>query len=67
VWEAEHRLATQENSGLFVQGMFFELSDFCGAILDHRPLRSGDLPFALQVMRVYEAGLRSTGDVVPVG
>jgi predicted dehydrogenase len=67
VWEAEHRLATQENSGLFVQGMFFELSDFCGAILDHHPLRSGDLPFALQVMRVYEAGLRSTGDVVPVG
>ncbi len=67
VWEAEHRLATLENSGLFVQGMYDELLDFCGAVLDKRPLRTCDLDFALQVMRVYEAGLRSAGDEVLLG
>lgn len=59
VWEVTHALATLENKALFVQGFFNELLDFCEAALTGRPLRTADLAFALQVMRVYEAALRS--------
>lgn len=66
VWQAEHRLATLENTGLFVQGMFDELYDFCCAVLEDRPVRSCDLRFALHVMCIYEAALVSTGEAVPI-
>ncbi|HVX43227.1 MAG TPA: Gfo/Idh/MocA family oxidoreductase [Mycobacteriales bacterium] len=66
VWQAEHRLATLENTGLFVQGMFDELFEFCTAVLEHRPVRSGGLPDALHIMRIYEAALRSTGEPVEI-
>lgn len=66
VWEIEHRLATLENKALFVQGVVGELDDFCGAILDDRPVAVADLEFALHLMRVYEAGLRSDGTPVAV-
>lgn len=66
VWQAEHRLATLENTGLFVQGMFDELLEFCTAALEGRAVRSGDLPFALQIMRIYEAALRSTGEPIAI-
>lgn len=66
VWQPEHRLATLENTGLFVQGIFDELYDFCGAVLDGRPLRTADLSFALQVMQIYEVALLSDGQSVPV-
>jgi predicted dehydrogenase len=65
-WQAEHRLATLENTGLFVQGMFDELYDFCGAVLDGRPVRSCDLRFALHLMRIYEAALLSDGEPVTI-
>lgn len=60
-WEAGHHLATLENKAIFVQGIFDELFDFCSAVLDAAPLRVGDLEFALEVMRVYEAALQSGG------
>jgi predicted dehydrogenase len=66
VWSAEHRLATLENMSLFVQGIFDELLDFCTAALDGRAVRICDLPFALQVMRVYEAALLSAGEPIAV-
>jgi len=66
IWEIEHRLATLENKALFVQGVIDELDDFCGAVLDSRPLRIGDLEFALRLMRVYEAALLSNGAAVVV-
>lgn len=66
VWEAEHRLATLENTGLFLQGMFNELFEFCNAAMSGRGVRTGDLRFALEVMRVYEAALLSDGDAVPI-
>jgi hypothetical protein len=66
VWTAEHRLATLENMSLFVQGMFDELLDFCTAALDGRNPQLCDLPFALQVMRVYEAALLSSGEPVAI-
>ena len=66
VWEIEHRLATLENKALFVQGVVSELDDFCGAILDNRPVQVANLEFALHMMHIYEAGLRSTGQPVSV-
>jgi len=66
VWEIEHRLATLENKALFVQGVVNELDDFCGAVLDARPLHTANLEFALHLMRVYEAGLISQGHPVAV-
>ncbi len=66
VWEAEHRLATLENSALFIQGLYYELLDFCTAAIGHRRVELADLPFALQVMRVYEAAMLSRGEPVPV-
>lgn len=66
VWEIEHRLATLENMALFVQGFFDELHDFCGAVLDDRPLTTTDLKFAHHVMQVYEAALVSQGQPVTI-
>ena len=61
VWEANHNLATLENTSYFVQGMYNELDDFCGAVLEGRAPAVGTLEFALHVMQVYEAGLLSNG------
>jgi predicted dehydrogenase len=66
VWEANHNLATLENKALFVQGMYNELMDFCAAVLDGRDPDPGSLAFALQVMRVYEAGLLSQGRPIAI-
>jgi predicted dehydrogenase len=67
VWEASHTLATLENKGLFIQGIYDELLDFCEAVLDRRPLRIATLEFALHVMQVYEAALISHGQPVKLG
>jgi len=64
VWETSNMLATLENKALFMQGFVDELQDFCGAVLDDQPARSGDLEFALHLMRVYEAALVSRGQAV---
>jgi predicted dehydrogenase len=66
VWTLEHRLATLENMSLFVQGIVDELLDFCTCALDGRTTPLCDLQFALQVMRIYEAALLSSGDTVPI-
>ena len=34
---------------------------FCDCILEGKPAEQGSLEFALEVMKVYEAGLRSEG------
>jgi predicted dehydrogenase len=66
VWEASHTLATLENKGLFIQGIYDELLDFCEAVLDNRPLRIANLEFALHVMQVYEAALVGHGQPVKI-
>ncbi len=65
-WEADHALATLENKGIFVQGIFDELLDFCSAVLEERSLNVADLEFAGHVMEVYEAALISNGQPVKV-
>lgn len=66
VWETNHCLATLENKAIFVQGIYDELADFCGAVLEQRQPKFGTLEFALQVMQVYEAGLLSEGRPVAI-
>jgi len=66
VWEVVNTLSTLENKSLFVQGIFNELLDFTGAVLESRALRTCDLEFTLHLMRVYEAVLTSGGKTVAV-
>lgn len=66
VWEAQNRLATLENSGLFVQGMYNELAYFCNHVLAGQQPEIGSLDFAHEIMKVYEAVLHSQGDRVVV-
>ncbi|MCZ7648573.1 MAG: Gfo/Idh/MocA family oxidoreductase [Planctomycetota bacterium] len=61
VWEAANTLATLENKALFTQGMWGELKHFCDAALAGQPATRGTLELALEVMKVYEAALKSGG------
>lgn len=66
VWEPQFSLGTLENKGLFTQGFYQEMRYFCDCILEGKPAEQGSLEFALEVMQVYEAGLRSEGETVAV-
>ncbi len=61
VWEAQNCLATIENANLFTQGIYAEMKYFCDCVLEGRPAQRGSLEFALELMKVYEAGLVSGG------
>lgn len=64
VWEPQNSLGTLENKGLFIQGFYQEMRYFCDCILEGKSAEHGSLEFALEVMKVYEAGLRSEGETV---
>lgn len=66
VWETQNTLGTLENKSLFVQGMAGEMMHFCESVLAGRPAERGTLEFALDVMRVYEAGLMSEGKRIAI-
>jgi predicted dehydrogenase len=66
VWEPQNGLATLENKALFTQGFYQEMRYFCDHALVGEPAERGSLEFALQVMKVYEAGLRSEGNRVEI-
>ncbi len=66
VWEPQHSLGTLENKGLFIQGFYQEMRYFCDCVLEGKPAEKGSLEFALEVMKVYEAGLRSEGDTITI-
>jgi predicted dehydrogenase len=66
VWETQNRLATLENSGLFVQGMYDEMLYFCDHVLNGQQPQIGSLDFALEIMKVYEAVLHSQGERVTI-
>ncbi|MAS37249.1 MAG: oxidoreductase [Anaerolineaceae bacterium] len=66
VWEAQNRLATLENSGLFVQGMYNEMKYFCDHVINGQQPEIGSLNFTLDVMNIYEAALLSHGDRVAI-
>ena len=66
VWEPQHSLGTLENKGLFIQGFYQEMRYFCDCILEGKSAEKGSLEFASEVMKVYEAGLRSEGETITV-
>lgn len=66
VWEASFMLGTPENKSDFLQGMYSEINDFCTAILEDRPVEICNLEFALNIMRIYEAGLLSSGQPIAI-
>jgi predicted dehydrogenase len=61
VWEAQNREATLENKALFTQGIYQEMRYFCDRVLAGKAAEKGSLEFTLQVMKVNEAGLLSSG------
>ena len=66
VWEAQNCVATLENKALFKQGFYNEMRYFCDCVLKSTPVEKGSLEFALEVMKVYEAGLLSEGDRIEI-
>ncbi len=66
VWEPQNTLATLENKAWFTQGMYDEMKYFCECVLNNKPAVDGSLEFALEVMKVYEAGLMSDNDRIEI-
>jgi predicted dehydrogenase len=66
VWEPQNCVATLENKALFMQGFYNEMRYFCDRVLAGQPAEKGSLEFALEVMKVYEAGLLSGGNRVEI-
>jgi predicted dehydrogenase len=64
VWEPQNCLATLENKSLFTQGFYQELFYFCDCVLNKQVPQKGTLEFALEIMKVYEAALLSSGKTV---
>lgn len=62
IWEPQNREGTLENKALFTQGIYDEMNYFCSRILERKDVEKGSLEFALEVMKVYEAGLVSHGN-----
>jgi predicted dehydrogenase len=62
VWKPQNREGTLENKAIFTQGVYNEMSYFCDRVLSREPAEKGSLEFALEVMKVYEAGLLSNGN-----
>lgn len=66
VWEPQNSLATLENKAVFTQGIYNEMMYFCECVLKNKPAVYGSLEFALDVMKVYEAGLISNNNRIQI-
>lgn len=66
VWEPQNREGTLENMALFTQGIYKEMHYFCAQAMAGKPAEKGSLEFALEVMKVYEAGLLSKGNRIEI-
>lgn len=66
IWEPQNMLATLENMALFTQGIYAEMRYFCDHVLSGQPANRGSLEFTLDIMRIYEAALLSSGERVEV-
>jgi predicted dehydrogenase len=67
VWQAQNTMNTLENKAEFLQGIVGSLQHFCDSVLSGTPATIGTLETAVRIGQIYEAALRSRGDVVPVG
>lgn len=66
VWEASNCQAGLENKAEFTQGMYAAMIHFCECVLKNETPDKGTLEFALEMMKVYEAGLLSEGEAIPI-
>jgi predicted dehydrogenase len=66
VWEPQNFLATPENGRLVTQGFVGSMHYFCQCIQTHTQPDRGSLDFAYDVMRLYEAAIRSNGNRVAI-
>ena len=66
VWEAQNCKATLENMSFFLQGTYDEMMTFCDCILNDKTPEIGSLEFALELTKVYEGLLLSSGKTVRI-
>ena len=64
VWEISNCQAGLENKAEFTQGMYAAMMHFCECVLNKKAADKGTLEFALEMMKVYEAGLLSEGKTI---
>jgi predicted dehydrogenase len=64
VWEPEFSLGQLYNSAAFLLGYFGELDHFCRAVLDKRPIEIGNLDWAEEGIRIFNAFAEGPGTVV---
>ncbi|MEN3274007.1 MAG: hypothetical protein V7636_2768 [Actinomycetota bacterium] len=66
VWEPEFSLGQLYNTGAFVLGYYGELSHFCRAVLDGTPIEIGNLDWAEEGIRIFDAFAEGPGRVIPL-
>ncbi len=54
------------NKGIFLLGYAPEILHFCDSVLNNQPPERGNLDDALEMMRIYEAYCRPSGQVVKI-
>ncbi len=64
VWQAQNTMNTLENKAEFLQGIVGSLEHFCDSVLSGTPASIGTLETAVRIGQIYEAALRSSGDIV---
>lgn len=66
VWQAQNTMNTLENKAEFLQGIVGSLEHFADCVLQGRPSTIGTLETALRIGLIYQAALRSRGDLVEI-
>ena len=64
VWEPEFSLGQLYNTGAFVLGYYGELAHFCRAVLDGTPIEIGNLDWAEEGIRIFDAFAEGPGRVI---
>jgi predicted dehydrogenase len=64
VWEPEFSLGQLYNNGLFLQGYYGEIAEFCAAVLDGRPVDVGGIDYADEGIRLRDAFLQGPDRVI---
>jgi predicted dehydrogenase len=66
VWEPEFSLGQLYNTGAFLLGYHGELSHFCDAVLRGVPVEIGNLDWAEEGIRIFDAFAEGPGRVIPL-
>jgi predicted dehydrogenase len=66
VWEPEFSLGQLYNTGAFLLGYYGELSHFCESVLAGTPIAIGNLDWAEEGIRIFDAFAEGPGQVIPL-